>query len=93
MNATPIVGYTYRADQYCTGHIVAQLTANPGNVHHAEAVILDVEAHLDLLARLEGIDRYDEHSFDSDHFPKVIYASQVEGDDDRCGTCGEPLID
>ena len=87
--AWDIVGYTYRAETLCPDHIVAQLTANPGDVNHADATIGNAEAHLDLLARLKGIDRMDEHSFDSGDFPKVIFSSATEGD--TCDKCGAEL--
>lgn len=92
MRADTIVGYTFNADQYGPECIVAQVTTNPGDVHHRDAKIDDAETHLDLLARIAGIDRMDEHSFDSGDFPKVIFAVQVESDEERCGACGEPLI-
>lgn len=78
MKAWTIVGYTYNAENYMPEAIVAQLTTNPGNVNHHRAVVTAPEAHLDLLARLAGIDRTDERSFDSGDFPKVIFASDVE---------------
>lgn len=77
MNAADIIGYTYRGENYTPDAIVAQLTTNPGKAGGVGAVA-NPEAHLDLLARLAGIDRQDEHSFDSDEFPKVIFADSVE---------------
>jgi hypothetical protein len=47
--------------------------------------------HLDLLARLAGVDREDEYTFDTDDFPKVITADQVQ-DDEFCGA-GHPLLE
>jgi hypothetical protein len=91
VNAATIAGYTYQADNFCPKHIVAQLTANPGDAGHAAAVIADPETHLDLLARLAGVDRTDEWSFDSGDFPKVILGDQVEPDD-FCGA-GHQLLE
>jgi hypothetical protein len=90
--ATDIVGYTFNADIYCPSHIVARLTHNPGDVNYCCATIVEPEPHLDLIARIDGINREDESTYDSDEFPKVIFASQVESDDDRCATCHEPLL-
>lgn len=78
MKSWTIVGYTYRAENWMPNAIVAQLTTNPGNVHHKSASVPNAEAHLDLLARIAHIDRYDESSYDSDDFPKVIFADSVE---------------
>jgi len=91
MSTGPIVGYTYQADNYCPEHIVAQLTANPGHTGHQAASIPNAEQHLDLLARLAGVDREDEYTFDTDDFPKVIVADQVQ-DDEFCGA-GHPLLE
>ena len=85
-----IVGYTYRAENYCLGCIVAQLTTNPGDVHHSERQTGNTEEHLNLLARLAGIDREDEYTFNSDYFPKVIFSTQVENAEE-CGMCGDIL--
>ena len=84
-----VVGYTYRAANFCPSCIVAQLTTNPGNVHHQETQTdpAQTERHLDLLARLAGVDRMDERTFDSDDFPKVVFSSQVE-DVEYCDNCG-----
>jgi hypothetical protein len=53
---------------------------------------MGTEEALDFLAQRRGIDRYDEHTFDSGDFPKVIFRDQVT-DDDVCGVCGEKLDD
>lgn len=95
MNASTIVGYTYRAENYCPDHIVAQLTANPGNSGHATArigggEIENVDAHLDLLARVAGINRKDEDTFDSGDFPKIIYVDQLD-EAEACGVGGHPI--
>lgn len=82
-----VLGYAYRADIYCPGCIVAQLTTNPGDAHHSERQTSNTEAHLDILARIAGIDREDEYTFDSDYFPKVIFSSQIENDEE-CEKCG-----
>ncbi len=50
----------------------------------------DVETALDFIAKLQGIDRYDEATYDSEDFPKVVFRDQVE-DDDVCGICFDTL--
>ena len=86
LHATAIVGYTFNADTYCPGCIEGALCDNRFSADH------EPEESLDLIAAERGIDRMDESSFDSDDFPKVIFACQVESDDERCGDCGQPLI-
>ena len=86
MKAWAVVGYTYRAEQYCPACLPAALTPTGMNA----ATASPTEDMLDGLALAAGIDRDDERTFDSGTFPKVIFASQVE--DDTCGACGAPLI-
>lgn len=78
-----IVGYMFQANQFCGRCIGGQLPTGPGETP---------EENLNEIAAAFGIDRGDESSFDSDEFPKVIRADQVR-DDDRCGACGELLIE
>jgi hypothetical protein len=54
--------------------------------------IVDVIGPLDERAEALGIDTDDERSYDSDDFPKVVFASQVE-DAEYCGSCHELLLD
>ena len=82
VSATDIVGYTYNADQYCPDCIL-----KPEQIGFA----FSVEAVLDVVARFMDIDRYDEKTFDSGTFPKVIFESQIE-DDERCGKCNNRLV-
>lgn len=76
-----IVGYTYRADNYLPGALVEQLIAegrlSPG------ARGMDADEALDQLAAVEGVDREDEYSFDSDEFPKVILFGNVSEEDEE----------
>lgn len=91
-----IVGYMFQADQFCGRCIGGQLPTGPGESFDGWAstpsVMLTPEENLNEVAAAFGIDRGDESSFDSDEFPKVIRADQVR-DDDRCGACGELLIE
>lgn len=90
-HATDIVGYSYQADIHCPPCIV-DIFRSQGRTKVAPTSI-GVEAALNHAAQLEGVNREDERSFDSAEFPKVIFGSQVESSDERCGGCGEPLID
>lgn len=92
MKSHTIVGYTYKAETICpdcavcaTHHVAAKI---PG----FEFDVTRTEALLNVAARLKGIDRTDEHTFDSDDFPKVVFASQVDGPE-PCDQCGIDLID
>lgn len=84
-HSTDIVAYQYKGDLWAPEYIVGQLTTNPGHVGHGEQPMdtENLEAHLNLLARIKGIDRHDESSYDSDEFPKVVFRDQLEE--------GEPL--
>lgn len=84
-NAADIAAYTYNADMWCESCICFKFEqpedeAPSAMRHNAEAI-------LDYAAKKRGIDRYDEHSYDSDEFPKVVFVSQIEYDE-RCGECG-----
>jgi hypothetical protein len=79
--ASDIVGYTYRADYiyrtelYCPGCILA--VVNGLTVDHAADT---AERDLDVLAAEHGIDRYDESTFDSGDFPKVVTRDMLRKD-------------
>lgn len=77
-----ITGYTYRAEQWCPRCILKPFWAG----------LADPETLLNTEARYRGIDRENEHSFDSGDFPKVIFRDQCE-DGERCGSCGAVLED
>lgn len=87
-HATDIVGYTYAANNYCehcTAVMFEREDADAPNIFQGAESILNDEAGR------RGIDRMDERSYDSGDFPKVIFASQVEDEDERCGQCHESL--
>lgn len=92
-----IVGYTYAADTYCWGECVIQalLTGDgerfDGWALAAGADPMSTEDNLTEIAMAFGIDRMDEYSFDSDEFPKVIFADSVDSDE-VCAGCGGPLL-
>lgn len=75
MRPDDITQYTYRADIYPPDKIAAALArdgypVSPGELNNVEAA----ETMLDELAGLKGINRLDERSFDSDDFPKIVFA-------------------
>lgn len=87
--AWDIAGYTYNAEtlcQPCTRRIAA--FANEANGRNAEFV--GIEDLLDQWAVDDLIVREDEHSFDSDDFPKVVLVSSLL-DGETCDKCGEEL--
>lgn len=88
-----VVGYIFRADLYCPAHIGAAVAADArydGWALAPGAAPMTAEADLDEIAVAFGIDRHDETSFDSDDFPKVVFAHEA-ADDAECVTCGEAL--
>jgi hypothetical protein len=89
-----IMGYAYRTDLYCPGCIVDQLPTGPGEAFDGWALVppatMSTEANLDEIAAAFGIDRYDERTYDSGDFPKVVFRDQLENDE-RCGNCGGEL--
>lgn len=98
MRADRIVGYTFRADNWCTAHIVQQLPTGEGEAFDGWALAegaapMQPEDELDEIAAAFGIDRMTETTFDSDNFPKVIFAYQIDALTERCGHCHELLID
>lgn len=66
MKAFDITGYTFQARIVC-----------PVCVADALNLPLVGEEHLTVLAESLGIDRMDENTFDSDDFPKVIFATDT----------------
>ena len=87
-----IVGYTYDAENLCPrctmDYMVSDQSEIPGNSIEEK---LDYIASIGANPRGEVINRQDENSFDSGVFPKVIFASQVE-ENEQCYHCGESLI-
>lgn len=91
----PIVGYTYAVDEYCPEDMrdIAIRKARElgdatmwGDCGSAEEII-------GTWANLEGIERSDERSYDSAHFPNPIVSSDIHGDcnaanDYESGECG-----
>ena len=76
-----IVAYTYQADIYCPECVLEVMDYRPAHKS------VSTEQYLSEIASDPSypINRRDEHSFDSDIFPKVVFASQLE--DNFCGGC------
>lgn len=79
-----IAGYAYQAETLCPTCTVLSVT---GAGYPTKSTY---EATLDDAAQRLGIDRYDERTFDSDDFPKVIFAIGVAADE-TCDRCARPL--
>lgn len=95
MATTDIVAYTLNADLYCPDCVLDVLPTGEGQAYDGWALApgadpMTTEANLDEIAAAFGIDREDEHTFDSNEFPKVVFGDQVESDD-HCGSCGEVI--
>jgi len=82
-----VTAYTYHADIYCPTCVIETMLVN-GEASPA-ARDMGAEAALDQIASANAIDRYDETTFDSDDFPKVVFPNMLDGE--QCGGCGEPL--
>ena len=94
-HATDIVAYTFRADIYCPDCIVGQVVSYIGN---GEGICPgfdgrgDAETELASIGEAIGINPEDEHSYDSDEFPKVVFADSVcDESHEYCGECGDDL--
>jgi hypothetical protein len=79
-----IVGYSYRAANYCPNCTLRVLHSSPTG--EPPIAGMSIELHLDVLARMRGIDRDDESSYNSGEFPKVLFRDMA--DDDTCESCG-----
>lgn len=90
-----IAGYTFKVDQFCPRCIIGQLPTGEGESYDGWALAADVrmttEDNLAEIAYAFGIDHQNEHSFDSDDFPKVIFSTQIE-EYEECGSCGQELL-
>ncbi len=88
MNVDTIVGYSFKAETFCTEHIkleVHRRLVKPLGIYDNETNKLDPELYLDAIASKLGIDRMEESSFDSDDFPKIIFHSdEWDGDCEGC---------
>lgn len=83
MNSYDIIGYIYQADIHCPDCIAQTFGGS---------ILDDSEWVLDREASSRGIDRYDEGSFDSDDFPKVVLACMTD-QSEYCGTCHAVILE
>ena len=98
MRGDTIVGYIYQADILCpdcTLNAYRETARAMGHVIDSVApptrLYPNVEAILEDYAVWRAITRGDEYTFDSDDFPKVLFADISDGE--YCGTCARNLID
>ena len=75
MRALTIVGYTYKAEMWSP--LGLQEVLRKEGIAFADPEELDTEGVLDGLAEARGLDRETEESYDSDDFPKPVYAWSV----------------
>lgn len=73
-----IIGYTYQAEHWTPEAAVAALPTGEGQAFDGWAIApgygyVDPNVNIREIALAFGIDIDDEHSFDSDDFPKPIY--------------------
>ncbi|AEJ94110.1 hypothetical protein THIBAULT_201 [Mycobacterium phage Thibault] len=78
--AFDIAGYTYKGENFTPVNLINYMVSI-GELSPA-ARDMSVEDVLDQHAGALAIDRYDESSFDSSEFPKVIFWSQIEDDEE-----------
>ena len=94
MRAYDIAAYTFRADIWCRECVIEALPTGPGEAFDGWAetgsLRMATEDNLSELAYAFGINRADENTFDSYDFPKVIFASQLDGFE-YCAGCSVEL--
>lgn len=95
MSPTDIVAYTFNADIYCPTCIIDILPTDDGKPFDGWAISpgadpMSTEENLDEIATAFGIDRYDETTFDSGDFPKVVFESMLDAAE-YCGNCCEEI--
>lgn len=80
MSAFDIAGYTFGGENYTPENLIEAMIA-AGELSPA-ARDMTVEDALDQHAAVNVIDRMDESSFDTDEHPKVIFADQLDEEND-----------
>lgn len=92
--ADTIVGYAYNTEIYCVHDM--EKWAEHMLIAQGDAFAWgdsgDAEDRLNALAPYLDIDRSDESGFDSDDFPKVIFASSDDAES-HCDKCGSKLME
>lgn len=92
MHTYSIVGYIYRADNYCVGCIEDAVVDSLSTEEREQGWGSVYRPCMTEVAHEFDIDPDDEASYDSDEFPKVIFADQCE-EGERCGSCFEELME
>lgn len=107
-HSTQIVAYDYKAERLCANCVISALPTGPGEdfdgwaiaeSEHPGGMNLPTEVNLDEVAAAFGINRGDETTFDSDYFPKVVFADAMgepgspfgDGERHTCDHCGSIL--
>lgn len=84
-----ITGYVYAADSFCDKclkrYMFAHDEIDEGLRNQSTEDILDI------VSRERKVDRTNEWSYNSDDFPKVIFASDAEFMEDMCSRCDKCL--
>jgi hypothetical protein len=94
-----IVGYVYKTDTYCPDCILRVFHDSPTG--QPPIAGMTIEQHLDVVARMRGINRADQSSFDNGEFPVPMFRQDltpcehcmtefgIDGDDEEfdCGIC------
>lgn len=85
-----VAGYSYKADNYCVHCVIKEVCKDYGLNEPEDC--MSYEDELSILASQikSGIDRYDEATYDSGEFPKVIFTHQIE-DTEHCCKCHDEL--
>jgi len=83
-----IVAYTYKAETLCPTCLIESMIANRDASPAARD--MNEETVLDMIAEANAIDRYEEWTYDTDDFPKVVFADSVE-ESEECNGCGEEI--
>ena len=90
MRGDTTVGYTYQADYVCPD-CMENIAGGEIEELNPERVVYPIgEDVIRLWAKMIGVDYIEERSYDSDDFPKVILAYQIE-EDEHCGVCHEVI--
>jgi hypothetical protein len=91
MKSWTVVAYTFNAETVCLYCLWRKAAFAVEAAGHHNSEFVGLEDLLDTWARSEGIDREDERSFDSDDFPKVVFADSVV-DDETCDVCHDEIL-
>lgn len=88
-----IAAYTYDAETICLDCTFEKFVRLAVALEGQQAYHYSTEEVLEAVAYARGINRDDEHSFDSSAFPKVVFAEQLGGVEgiEYCDECAAEL--